>query len=1005
MDHGGGRYGGYWDTGDPGTRNLTIPDMRNGLLQGIQDSGIGRFDVLFHAACLMSNYETASALAPTATYMAGSEELMFANPLVASGMLPLAEDADGETLADSLVDGYGSYLDELAQEPGGQEIRDLAAMSVIDGDAMTTLDAAMQSFSDAAVAHMDEIAVQVARARGDALEFVVGLQGSDGVPWDLVDLGDFLRHLTDVPDDVAVARDAAFAALQNAVSHQLLGQGTQQATGLNVYLPTAENARYAVDYFEPGDRPAGLVATSWPRSSTRRPARAARSRAARVRFASPQATVLQADQTGIKIAGQLVSGDSSQVTESETQVYTSIGGVDNALGVLLPAYLDAGGEGQVQGVWDYSLTVLTDGQKEVAGHLGLPGPGGRPARHAVRAVHLARPATLSDVAIRLLLSSEGEIKSVQVVDVSNERPERRRRDPRGRRPAHPLRLLRRDRDLRGPALGPVHRGERAARGGVLPAAHRHALRDGRGGRRRGRQLRWSLRPGTGAMTDMTQTHTPDLPVGARFDPVTGAELGAGGGERRQSFALQPGEPVASFNLVSSLMPLASGSAPQTYRWALGLGILIPVLAGALGFLAFAFVAAALVVPGGLRRLHVRRQPVGGPAASAWCSARSAPRRRSGSGSPSSGTPGCSATTSRRSTSTATGRAASGGRASWSWCCCVPIVGEVLKQVGPILLARLPAFDDMIDGLTFGVAAGAAFAAAETIVVNRGLFSTFGQIDSPDAGFWVSLILSAAVVKPIVYGAATGIAVASFSGLGAGYDGFKPGYFRGLAEALVANILFQGGLFFAARIEGTTGAVLGLVWGALIAAALVVRLRYLLHFAVLEAALEAATAGVALKDTARGTAYCPSCEMPLLAGRELLRRLRHLGPGRQQGDPGPQPHRRRRPHRADQAEPQARAGRRGRTPRQQDDRAGGRGAWSRRSWSAASSARSPQPVPPTRATTSRRRPTARSPSTPSPAATSSAGRRRSPSARPATARRDAVLRPRAATRSSPSATTS
>jgi hypothetical protein len=196
---------------------------------------------------------------------------------------------------------------------------------------------------------------------------------------------------------------------------------------------------------------------------------------------------------------------------------------------------------------------------------------------------------------------------------------------------------------------------------------------------------------------------------------------------------------------------------------------------------------------------------------------------------------------------------------------VPIVGEALKQVGPILLARLPAFDDMIDGLTFGVAAGAAFAAAETIVVNRGLFSTFGQVDSPDAGFWVSLILSAAVVKPIVYGAATGIAVASFSGLGAGYDGFKPGYFRGLAEALAANILFQGGLFFAARLEGTTGAVVGLVWGALIAAVLVVRLRYLLHYAVLEAALEAASTGTALKDAARGTAYCPSCEMPLMAG--------------------------------------------------------------------------------------------------------------------------------------------
>jgi hypothetical protein len=366
------------------------------------------------------------------------------------------------------------------------------------------------------------------------------------------------------------------------------------------------------------------------------------------------------------------------------------------------------------------------------------------------------------------------------------------------------------------------------------------------------------------MTDMSDAQTPELPAGARFDPVTGAALGAvDGAERRQSFALQPGEPVASFNLESSLMPLASATAPQTYRWALGLGILIPVVAGALGFLAFAFVAAALVVPAVYvvymydvnqwedQPVAVVLGAIGAAAALAvgftflWHAGilgnDLAPVDLDGT--------------------------ESGIR--WTsflvLVLLVPIVGEVLKEVGPILLARRPAFDDMIDGLTFGVAAGAAFAAAETIVVNRGLFSTFGQIDSPDAGFWVSLILSAAVVKPIVYGAATGIAVASFSGLGAGYDGFKPAYFRGLAEALAANILFQGGLFFAARLEGTTGAVIGLVWGALIAAALLVRLRYLLHYAVLEAALEAASTGAELKDAARGTAYCPSCEMPLLAG--------------------------------------------------------------------------------------------------------------------------------------------
>jgi hypothetical protein len=356
---------------------------------------------------------------------------------------------------------------------------------------------------------------------------------------------------------------------------------------------------------------------------------------------------------------------------------------------------------------------------------------------------------------------------------------------------------------------------------------------------------------------------PPAPVGARYDPVTGADLLAGGNERRQSFALQPGEPVNSFNVVTSLMPLASGSAPQTYRWALGLGLLIPVIAGALGFLAFAFVAAALVVPA-IYIVYMydvnewEDQPIavvlGAVALAAalgvgWTFAWHA-GILSGELIPVDGGEGA-------------------GGVEWTslvvLVLLVPVVSLALMQVGPLVLATRPQFDDMIDALTFGVASGAAFAAAETIVVNRGLFSSFGHIDNANAGFWVSLILSAAIVKPIVYGAAAGIALAAWSGLGAGYDGFKPGYIRGVAEALAALIVFQGGLYFAARLEGTTGAVVGLVWGALIAAVLVIRLRYLLHFAVLEAALEASATGQAMKDSARGAAYCPSCEMPLPEG--------------------------------------------------------------------------------------------------------------------------------------------
>jgi hypothetical protein len=354
---------------------------------------------------------------------------------------------------------------------------------------------------------------------------------------------------------------------------------------------------------------------------------------------------------------------------------------------------------------------------------------------------------------------------------------------------------------------------------------------------------------------------PVAPPGARFDPVTGAELGAGGSERRESFALQPGEPVNSFNLVTSLMPLASGTAPQTYRWAIGLGVLVPVIAGALGFLAFAFVAAAVVVPA----VYVvymydvnewEDQPLGvvlgaiGLAAATgvgftflWHAGILGDR-----------------------TAIAAGDV---GGVDWVTLLVlvllVPVGALLLAQIGSVALASRPQFDDMIDGLTFGVAAGAAFAAAETVVVNRALFSNFGSIDNVNSGFWVSLVLSAAIVKPIVYGAAVGIAVAGWSGIGQGFEGFKPGYLRAVGEALLALVAFQGGLYVASRFDGTIGTMIGLVWGAVVAVALVVRLRYMLHFAVLEAALESASTGTALKDAARGTAYCPSCDMPLVEG--------------------------------------------------------------------------------------------------------------------------------------------
>jgi hypothetical protein len=289
-------------------------------------------------------------------------------------------------------------------------------MSVVDGDAVSGLDAAMQSFSQAAIAHMDEITTSVARARAQALEFITAFPGEEGQSLDLIDLGDFMKHLTDVPDDVAVARDAVSAAVDRAVTAQATGQGTQQATGLNVYLPSNPR-RVEQSVLSDGTEPQGWAqfveafvqsASSSSQGGTGQG----------VQFVSPQAQVLQADASGIKIAGQLTDGTRANATGADTYVLTDFGGQQQALGIILPAYLDAGGPGQVQGTWNYALTALTDGKHVAPATAQYQGQAGG-LLGVFFAQYTAPNGAVSDVAVRELLSQQGEIQSVSVVDATS----------------------------------------------------------------------------------------------------------------------------------------------------------------------------------------------------------------------------------------------------------------------------------------------------------------------------------------------------------------------------------------------------------------------------------------------------------------------------------------------------------------------------------------------------------------------------------------------------------
>ncbi|HEY6812355.1 MAG TPA: PrsW family intramembrane metalloprotease [Propionibacteriaceae bacterium] len=191
---------------------------------------------------------------------------------------------------------------------------------------------------------------------------------------------------------------------------------------------------------------------------------------------------------------------------------------------------------------------------------------------------------------------------------------------------------------------------------------------------------------------------------------------------------------------------------------------------------------------------------------------------------------------------------------------VPIVGEVIRQIGPVILAMRPEFDDLMDGLTFGVISGVSYACFDTLTRHWDLLT--GGLQGQDPGLWVSLIFLEGFVKPLIIGTASGIAVAEFSGLGRGYDGFTLRYFRGVGEAILANAAYQAGTYLFSFVgDATLGVILSILWGLIILAILILRVRNVLHTGLMEAALErSARVGIG---TTGDLQFCAQCEMPLL----------------------------------------------------------------------------------------------------------------------------------------------
>lgn len=359
-------------------------------------------------------------------------------------------------------------------------------------------------------------------------------------------------------------------------------------------------------------------------------------------------------------------------------------------------------------------------------------------------------------------------------------------------------------------------------------------------------------------------HLPDV---ALYCHNCGHDMRSPDVARRKSFAVKPDEPVASFALVSTIMPRGASGHPQTYRVALLVALLAALVAAIFGALPIAVLIAAFAVPI-VYIIYVydvnlwEDEPVPVTVLAFLLTAVLAAAflvllRLFGLLEPPL------PKTALEGGSEFGGPSVAG---ILVWALLVPIVGEIIRQIGPVVLASRPAFDDLMDGLSFGIISGVAYSTVDTLVRHWDML-TGGFVGINDPGTWASLIFLEGFVKPLVIGTASGIACAEFSGLGEGYDGFTGRYVRGLIESVVANIAYWGGIYLLGFIANPTLKVmLQLGWALLILAVLIIRVRNVLHHGLMEAALEAtARQGVGeVAGVGQGRLeFCPVCEMPLL----------------------------------------------------------------------------------------------------------------------------------------------
>jgi cysteine peptidase C11 family protein len=209
---------------------LDLAEITGAISSGLEQAGVDKLDLLGFDACLMANYEVASAVAPLADRLVASQELEPGHGWNYGSLQVLADDPD--TTADELGSEILAGFEAQAEEQGTQ---DQITLALIDLTQMGAVDTAVADFATALSEQSAVVAPAVGQSEATTLAF--GKNPDETQDKHLSDLGLLATSIGASAPEVAEPADALVGALDAAVLDEIDGAGTAGATGLSIYLP------------------------------------------------------------------------------------------------------------------------------------------------------------------------------------------------------------------------------------------------------------------------------------------------------------------------------------------------------------------------------------------------------------------------------------------------------------------------------------------------------------------------------------------------------------------------------------------------------------------------------------------------------------------------------------------------------------------------------------------------------------------------------------------------